>query len=136
MLRLLRLRSFWLGLPGLIFLLWAWHGSSRYSASAFLSVGTMREWVESSHSSITLKHIPGGPFPTEWKASVQQKRLSRTKRSGLFPKAFSATGSSLPDVDGDFDPPTLQLAYWLLVLLYSAPWTALLGLLWRAPRSA
>jgi hypothetical protein len=125
--RLHRSRAFWFGVPGLLFLLWAWVDSVKMKSS----------WWSGRHWSAHLAQYE----------NYLQLQLSRTRTSVSSKKWVwgaertpRATANSWPRCkyrprwthidDPDSATDVLLLPHWFVVLLYLLPWSGVVAWRW------
>jgi hypothetical protein len=131
--RLHRSRLFWLGLPGVVFLAWAWNGSLRAPTSGKLYSKPICAGFINRAGTITLAYTyPGDPFMegTSFDLHVLPAPPSATKLPPALEKTkLHVLGDWGPDVP---PPPQMTFAYWFLLLGYLVPWSA--AIYWRQNR--
>jgi hypothetical protein len=143
--RLSRSLTFWLGLPGLLFLLWAWADSfdwqSRLSYSGRLRAGTLAsDGSTVSFEWIRYEPLPAGAaspnpgyeppeLPTTDHLGFARHASSRAQRPLLWAKFGSATGGS-----GAMVSRTVSFPYWMIVLTYLGLWVAAMAWRWQRAR--
>ncbi len=127
-----RSRAFWFGVPGLLFLLWAWADSTRI----YTGISEKSPWgsfsFEHWNSAITVSRAPAGSpsaFPSwAWRGSFGTKNPE--------PRIWWATLKAERDRAGR---PFVQVPHWLLVSSYAAVWSLVLLARrhhWRKARQA
>ena len=143
--RIFRLRSFWLGLPGLLFLVWAWADSMSYqSGVVFKQSLSMAPGSKGSFNHFAGQS--GGAFRVNWWS------FDEATRTRLVSSEFKATREAEPMVERfpapgmvtlprhEFYPgilvgaKRLTLPHWLLILVYLALWGWLILRRWKAAR--
>ena len=121
--RLFRSRAFWLGVPGLVFLLWAWGDSLRTVREAYFYRQGLLLWHGDSRLII---HILSGH---SWVPGGESGIGFDRHPAG----SFNWPCLPVPMVDkGGWCDASVQMPHWLMALIYGAVWTALL--VWRAGR--
>ncbi|WP_264488963.1 hypothetical protein [Luteolibacter arcticus] len=127
--RLSRSRAFWLGVPGLVFFLWAWVDSMKVETVALI------EWRSSSmpdaviHEAGCLKYCRLVYYGRIWwpqGLSVRRDKSMLTNAS-LLPQPGWQEAQWSGDVI--ITTPGWRLPHWLLVLAYGGLWTTLI--LWQ-----
>ena len=137
--RWFRSMAFWVGVPGLVFLLWAWGDSAKSEFKGHVSIGGRSVHLTQGAGYLDIQITRRG-LPTPW--DVSALRRPRPTGDQGWP-GFSCMPQwrhhenpvgwinsfyfSYPTV-GD----TLILPHWLLVSIYSGLWCGLL--LWRRRR--
>lgn len=140
--------SFWLGLPGLLFLLWSWHDSMTHDAGIFRSIrarysGSRAYTVVSDdrigHSRaglvITLFEVEPGPDRTiKVEPPVLDRRavLPEVMPSSPFP-AFQAMNlrNYSREMPGNHVR-NLFIPHWMILIAYGIAWGA--AIFWRQAR--
>lgn len=119
---LIRSRAFWLGVPGLLFLLWSWADSTR------------------NFTQIEKKN-PAGSFSfVHWDSAIKVCRapvgspfaFSNRVWRGPYPTKEPVPTIWWPAVKAERDyvgRPFIRIPHWLLLLAYLALWSA--GIAWR-----
>ena len=136
--RLFRSRAFWLGVPGLVFLLWAWGDSAKSEFKGHVSKGPWFVHLTQGAGYLQLQITRGG-LASPWNSSAQRDpRVSGGEWwPGLFyrpqwryherPAGWSGSiHFSYPSVTN-----TLILPHWFLLSLYALPWCGLVLWRWR-----
>ncbi|RYD68613.1 MAG: hypothetical protein EOP83_00545 [Verrucomicrobiaceae bacterium] len=133
--RLFRFRTFWFGVPGLVFLLWAWADSMKVSTRAVIVRKSILLSDSVYHHAGSLDFVH---WPNSWGGSLwpRQCRVTRQRSDahGWFP---------LPGIRGHsvwigtaFHTSRLVIPHWCLVSLYLIAWAGLIGWRWRTVRRA
>lgn len=127
--------SFWLGLPGMLFLLWAWADSRHDPAEVEYSAGGPDLWNVTHGSSRLVVTIRSWP-PLVGAAWGRQYRFTHSQS---FPPADPLKLLQVPYYSSAGDPSTskphnvlfrqVAVPYWLPVLIYLGLWSGLM--LWR-----
>jgi hypothetical protein len=126
-----RSRLFWLGLPGLIFLMWVWLGMRSYLG-----------WAQKGYPSIlVLAGTESGTYHLAWHrrlspaiqfTSTGLKTVTATQEPApLFPAAF---GYQSDESLGIRRSTEIRIAHWLAVAIYLALWLTACGLWQRRKR--
>lgn len=134
--RLFRSRAFWFGVPGLLFLLWAWGDSAKSEFTGHVSKGAWFVHLTQGPSYLQLqvtRGVPGLPL------DLSARRVPRVSGGEWWPGWLyrpqwrhneSPAGwigsiyNSHPSVTH-----TLILPHWFLLALYALPWCGLV--FWR-----
>ncbi len=133
-----RSHLFWLGLPGLVFLLWGWLGSCRQDSGARWSDAAAGFSVSDSARTLSFRRftdLSGSGLPngaglrgfSTWTWGDNRKHAELP----WFPKALEFSREEVPL---DYRAWTVSFAYWSLELLYLLFWTATL-LVWQRRKS-
>ena len=134
--RLFRSRGFWFGLPGLVFLLWAWGDSSRWESNCSVSAGRWYGYLSQRQGYLQIEVIRGDPpVPvTFWverstRASGREIWLEwrywpQWRHHELEPGLHGWLHVSHRSVSD-----TLILPHWFLLLLHLIPWGGVM--FWR-----
>jgi hypothetical protein len=138
-----RSRLFWLGLPGLVFLLWVWRDSGAYSSycQAYRPGRDAELIVDVSKGLIMLQipaYLPENLSPRGWEASffrspltADEFHLAQRHRKPQFDLrvAFLWEKSQWGDpLEPDLRCIVMWIGWWLVVLAYTVPWLAMLTL--------
>jgi hypothetical protein len=126
-----RSRLFWLGLPGLIFLMWVWLGTRPYFV-----------WTQKGYPSvIVLAGTDSGTYRLAWHrrlssaiqfSSTGLRTVTSTQEPGpLFPPAFGYQSDESPGIRRSTE---IRLSHWLAVAIYLAVWLTACGLWQRRKR--
>lgn len=128
----------WIGLFGLMFLLWAWCLSTRAPTEAEYSPGGRHLWNISHRSSliaITRRTFALGTpaaFGRQFSCIPSFPRPFSSS-APLFPAPYySATGDDRNAKSGEIIFRELVVPHWLLVLVYLAAWSGLIAWRWRS----
>ena len=129
-----RLRSFWFGLPGCLFLLWLWGMSLRWGYNFTWKNGTegifvrteQRGEIELGWRSDAGWRVPQGRSLQTWKQG--DGGPSVTEDAPCFPLPRNTTVKPLGSHSA-------MLPYWLLLAIYSAVWGGVVAWFWRRKRS-
>jgi len=133
--RLHRSRVFWFGLPGLLFILWAWADSMRYHSSVVLHRGmnggtdTIRQflgtidfrwWLRTPEPSLALKHwrYPFLREPHEHRKVLPQP-ITFKQQDFSYGKVVKTRA-------------IIIIPHWLILLTYLLVWGGLLLWRWKA----
>ncbi len=131
-----RSRLFWLGLPGLVFLLWGWWDSGAYPSHLSWSTTSRTFWVGHENGGIVSgtinstnpnNHgIPQGFKFRRWEANAPHIFSWSLPQPLLW--QHNVTNYSLPSISRNLGVETrrLEVAYWLAILIYLTPWIAAL----------
>ena len=123
-----RSRLFWLGLPGLVFLLWGWADSTRFlSIVKWQSKGVVLGFQSCGNSlRIDSFHCldPGRPSDLTCDR-VPISRLPLAVEHRLFPTAVRF--GSIHDASNASTTRMLVIAYWVKISAYTAVWIACLA---------
>ncbi|WP_035604340.1 hypothetical protein [Haloferula sp. BvORR071] len=121
--QLFRSLTFWLGLPGLLFLLWAWWDSSKFDSDAL-----MYSWgflARNGDSQFTITILED--YKSYWmlSGSLGFDRQPRAESRLFFPSAR---------IDRMTEPhwTRIFIPHWQVVLAYAIPWSVLF--LWSRRR--
>jgi hypothetical protein len=108
--------KFWLGLPGILFLFWAWWDSSRFDSDALMYPRGFLARNGDSQVTVTLLNYKGG----EWipPGSLGYDRNWRPDNRLFFP-VFHINGDHVLGWTEIFVP------HWLLILIYGTLWAGL-----------
>jgi hypothetical protein len=126
-------RLFWLGIPGLVFLLWAWLADPRPPASLTLTTSAYRLNLDSRKRQLMI----------QWEANRTDGFViggrQGTPASGIPSARFFPPAVTHRTLDFSAPPDRhrvnfLEIAYWFLLLLYLAAWGLPL-LAWQRRRS-
>lgn len=142
-----RSRLFWLGLPGLVFLLWTWWDSGQH----FSGVTRQRpsETLEINVAAgrlcmVSYRDLDEGaghpPAPVQY--NVDRRVITASHEAGARPRQFDTpraierlTGSAEDDPFGvSYETRGIEVACWLLVLVYLFLWSTAL-LTWQRRKS-
>lgn len=139
-----RSMSFWLGIPGLLFLLWTWHDSLTHDAGLIRRVWIsqpdrprwMDEMIGYGPTGFRVIHHTVEPGPH---ASVLRQKIKLTRRE-ITPGTLAEDSS--PRLAWKAPQPGLEHArvyltvmtipHWLVLILYGAAWGGTMG--WRQLR--
>ena len=144
--RIFRLRSFWLGLMGLLFLVWAWRDSMDFRSGlsfnyAATSVGSCLEFLGQGSGCLEVRW---SPLDRSSPATASFGDIRPIRNHYSMWVAFPAPGILTRDdsVPGGragwryFSTPrissSLILPHWLLGLLYLPLWAGVVAWRWRA----
>jgi hypothetical protein len=119
--RLIRWKSFWLGILVLCFLTWSWVHSLQQSDGMLGTWGRLYAGVMIYHGAVTFDaglESPAINHPPQ----VDVSSLSVPMAEHVFPPAWE------PNLIG------LGIAHWLLLLLFLLTWSAFLTWRWRRRR--
>jgi len=127
----------WIGLFGLVFLLWAWAGSTRKRTEAEYSPGGRHLW--NIYQRPSLIAITRNTFALGTPAAFARQFSHRSSvlpvsssPVPLFPVPYySAAGDEQSAKPGELIFRELVIPYWLLVLVYLAAWSGLIAWRWR-----
>lgn len=145
--RIFRLKSFWLGLPGLLLLVWAWADSMSYK-SGVLVTQSLRTAARSPGSVDQFAGQSGGAFRVTWwlfddaaTSQVVYEGIRPTRETGPTREYFPAPGLKTRRMRGYNEEPgqfmgarMLTVPHWLLTLAYLAVWGGLMAQHWKAAR--
>ncbi|MEK7951564.1 hypothetical protein [Luteolibacter soli] len=108
-----RLLSFWLGLPLLLFLFWAWWDSTRFLSLIECQRPSDKFEFSSFMGRIQVGHYPTDPYgSTKWDFDhmpLSKLRFDRDMEAA-FPRYLTLRANSL------------AIAHWFLISLYAAAW--------------
>ncbi|MEK7949788.1 hypothetical protein [Luteolibacter soli] len=144
---LFRSRAFWFGMPGLVFLLWAWVDSGKYDSTLiaakgqrFVSVSQQFGYLQ-IQDSLYDKLLPTGvtrtrtpradPSPSWLPMPAENARIPRFRHDELRP-GWIGVRYNTERMSSDF----LTLPHWFLLSLYLLPWAAVVAWRWRRFRRA
>lgn len=132
--KLHRSRAFWLGLPGFLFIAWAWTDSLKYQSRIilhrsvrgdtdtfrqFLGTVDLRWWLQSPAPNMPVQHW-------RWLRKRQpHEHHGVTPQPITFKKERFAYGSVVKA------RAIVILPHWFLLTLYTLPWAGLLAWRWR-----
>lgn len=146
-----RSRLFWLGVPGLVFLMWLWWDSMNHSTTIWLSwegvsdgsvFGPATEGFSVTHEwgsiHLGLNEDPFWPMPTHFGMGCEMSRISTdvlmhdpfadpvTQEAVEWNSTLSdwfPSAFSLSVVDDPFSPDVgPRVAIWFLIMVYAASW--------------
>jgi hypothetical protein len=120
---LFRSRSFWLGLPGLIFLLWAW-GDSLSSLSSLSRNTSPGGGIAQQEGSIVLHYWNRFPFDP---GGFQLKREA-LKREPFELPGFMWDRTEGWESDEGWGWRILAIPHWFVIAIYFLIWAALIQL--------
>ena len=138
-------RLFWLGVPGLVFLVWGWQAHPDRYNSAFMRLGDRTVLSVVDHpKAVQVSYIDydRGKFAFP-EVDFDSGKIDPTERKdGLvtpFPPAilYEVETLKVESIDyalGARHVPSLALAYWFLIVLYLAVWVG--SLLWWQHRKS
>lgn len=120
-----RSRLFWLGLPGLAFLLWAWRDSSTFSSGLFRS-GHLEVHCAKQY----LGAVEFSYFPAHWETGPKRFDTCRTEYERVVDERFPMVGAyTFPEaVHAYHRPPSrfsergIRIAHWLILTVYVLAW--------------
>jgi hypothetical protein len=120
--RLLRSRAFWFGVPGLVFLLWAWWVSIRHISS--VGVGASRPWGIGQAAGVVVSVWNSEGWPEDW-------RKSGTRHEGVSVEDARGWKTRLAEQrEWTSGFRYVVISHHTLVLAYVAGWAGLV--VWRA----
>ena len=134
--RLFRSRAFWFGVPGLVFLFWAWGDSSRWESKGSVSAGRWYCHLTQGQGYLQLQVSRGDPpvpvtFSGERSARISGREIwlewryrPQWRHHELEPGqqgSFYVSHGLVSD--------TLILPHWFLLLIYLIPWGGVM--FWR-----
>jgi hypothetical protein len=136
--RLFRSRAFWLGVPGLVFLLWAWGDSAKSEFKGHVTKGPWFVHLTQGAGYLQLQITRGVPVS---RLDFSAERVPRVSGGESWPGLYylpqwrhheSPAGwmgsfyNSHPSVTN-----TLILPHWFLLSFYALPWCGLVVWRWR-----
>lgn len=140
--RLSRSLTFWLGLPVLVFLLWAWADSFDWESRASLRKSGAICSVVSDGSSITFEWIRKEPTASSGTGEYEPPEIASTTGFDFYrtasarpkrPLLYAKLGTSTADFGG-LRESALHVPYWMTVIAYVVLWFGLMAWRWMRGR--
>lgn len=115
-----RSRLFWLGIPGLAFLVWCWLALDQRNAGIAWTTPEYRWGLSDSEGFVQLAIIKGSGLTDGYPSGLSfWSRVFSRANVLWFPKAFQHVH---PLPGNKITTEYIRVSYWLLILLYLATW--------------